>query len=59
MEYPTDWEWIQRTFPYYQADPNAYRDAVNELQKMKLSQKSLQKINNIQWQFAGPDNIGG
>ena len=57
-EYPTDWAWIQRTFPFYKADHDAYRNALNKLHEMKQEQK-LNKVFDVQWQFAGPENIGG
>ncbi len=54
---PSDWGWLQRTFPYYQYDFNAQIEAVKEAQKMRRIQKS--KSNDASWEFVGPQNIGG
>jgi photosystem II stability/assembly factor-like uncharacterized protein len=57
---PSDWAWIQRTFPYWKADPVAYR---KELQKAKqMRGTSFQSTSQIELKlldFAGPTNIGG
>ena len=53
---PSDWGWIQRTYPHYTADPAAYRLAINEAQLLRAAQK----VNRFgEWTFVGPTNIGG
>ena len=56
--YPNEWEWLQRTYPYYNADLKAYIDAIDKVKEMKMNQVSKQ-LNNVPWEFAGPINIGG
>ncbi len=53
---PAEWGWIQRSFPYYTADKNAYRDAIKQAHVLRAMPK---KNSAVQWVFAGPDNIGG
>jgi photosystem II stability/assembly factor-like uncharacterized protein len=57
---PYEFAYIQRTFPYYNADPRAYLDAIEHVKEMKnalLLNKSASA--NVQWEFAGPINIAG
>ncbi len=55
---PAEWGWLQRTFPYGTADSDAYTQALKQRRQM-LRQTGLQKGNQVRWEFAGPDNIGG
>lgn len=52
---PSDWHWLQRTYPHYQADPDAMRSAL--AQRRELIRAS--KIGGSEWSFLGPENIGG
>ncbi len=53
---PSQWAWERRTFPYYKADAEAYREEMKYAQGMK-SQSPSRGIQQIE--FAGPTNIGG
>ncbi len=53
---PSEWMMTQRLFPYMQADPDAYSQALRQLNLMK---SSLKKSDELSWTFAGPVNIGG
>jgi photosystem II stability/assembly factor-like uncharacterized protein len=55
--WPSDWAWLQRTFPYGTADKTAHIEALRQAQ----STRRLLKISaqRAAWQFAGPTNIGG
>ncbi len=53
---PSEWMMTQRLFPYMQADPDVYAQALRQLNTMK---SSLKKTNVLSWTFAGPVNIGG
>ena len=55
--YPSEWAWMQRTFPYFDADPTAHLQALQQAQRMR----QLAKSSNLApvWKFAGPTNIGG
>jgi hypothetical protein len=58
--FPSDNEMIKRTFPYYDYDKRAYKDAIKELRILKSDQKLKKKnerFNNLE--FVGPTNIGG
>ncbi|MGE5437573.1 MAG: WD40/YVTN/BNR-like repeat-containing protein, partial [Syntrophothermus sp.] len=56
-KYPDEYSFIKRTYPYYNADNDVYLQALKQIEEMK-SQK-LSKVNNAQWEFSGPVNIGG
>lgn len=59
---PYEWEWMRRTYPYYNADPDAISNAIKKAHEMKfqLKKKYLAKNKQIpQWEFAGPVNVGG
>lgn len=62
---PSDWAWLQRTYPYYTADKTAVVDAIKSMQVMKKAMpvshgsSATQKLTARQWQFVGPANIGG
>ena len=53
---PSEWMMTQRLFPYMQADPDVYSQALRQLNSMK---SSLEKTDELSWTFAGPVNIGG
>ncbi|MFC2133031.1 T9SS type A sorting domain-containing protein [Bacteroidota bacterium] len=60
--YPYEWAWMQRTFPYFDADPAAQFDAIKEARILReeTHKKYLRSGQSLaEWQFAGPDNIGG
>ncbi len=54
--YPDEHAWIQRTFPYFRADPDAYLDALDQAQSLK---RAFKHAPFGPWRFAGPSNIGG
>ncbi|MBN1348564.1 T9SS type A sorting domain-containing protein [candidate division KSB1 bacterium] len=68
---PSDWGWMQRVFPYGNADKLAHVDAIQQAQSMRTAIRDAAKsslksdgmpekaLNSIEWQFAGPENIGG
>jgi photosystem II stability/assembly factor-like uncharacterized protein len=55
-QYPSEWAWLQRTFPYFKADPTAHVEALKQAQTARRLAKSSVTVS---WQFAGPTNIGG
>lgn len=56
-KYPSDIEYIKRTFPFGQADPDAHLEALRKGQEMR---RIAEADNSVpQWEFAGPVNIGG
>ncbi|OGU73040.1 MAG: hypothetical protein A2V93_07205 [Ignavibacteria bacterium RBG_16_34_14] len=57
--YPYEWAWLQRTYPYFNADPKAYIDAIEQVKEMKREQLNKKSLSSVQWEFAGPINIGG
>ena len=56
-KYPSDIEYIKRTFPYYQSDPAAHLEALEQAQTMRT--ETLNDNSTPAWEFAGPVNIGG
>ena len=64
---PSDWGWLQRVFPHGNADKTAHIEAIQQAQHMRAASAELVHSNNqttdrlraIQWDFAGPENIGG
>ena len=59
---PYEWEYLKRTYPYLDADPRAYLDALEQAHKLKdeTSKHFLSKGQSIaQWEFIGPVNVGG
>ena len=54
--YPSEFGWIQRTFPHFKADPDVYRRAFVEVQHLRAAAKSATFGS---WQLVGPTNIGG
>lgn len=59
--YPSDWEWLRRTAPYWQADAAAFRTAVEQARVLKeaASAASVYGTGSMPVTPAGPDNIGG
>lgn len=58
-QYPYEYGWMKKTFPHFSSDPSAIREAVEYSLSLRYA-KSLSKIQNpVQWEFAGPINIGG
>jgi photosystem II stability/assembly factor-like uncharacterized protein len=56
---PAEWAWLQRTYPFYNADPSVYRKAIEEHNALLRSRNALSKGASVQWEFAGPLNVGG
>ena len=57
---PAERAYLQRLYPFGQADPDVYQKALNHIAMMHT--QALQKRNiwsNLSWNFAGPTNIGG
>ncbi len=54
---PSEWAWLQRTFPYFEADPTAHVEALEQAQTARRLTKS--SATAARWQLAGPTNIGG
>ncbi|MBN8589809.1 MAG: T9SS type A sorting domain-containing protein [Rhodothermia bacterium] len=57
---PAERAYLQRLYPYGQADPEVYPKALRHIALMQS--QALQKRSvwsNIDWTFAGPTNIGG
>lgn len=53
---PNETAWLQRTYPHYNADPNAYQAALADRATLAQAAKTSTFGN---WTFAGPTNIGG
>jgi photosystem II stability/assembly factor-like uncharacterized protein len=53
---PSEWDWMRRTFPYWQADAENFRQEMKKAQQMRkaASYFTLEMV-----QFAGPTNIQG
>ncbi len=54
---PSEWAWLQRTFPHFIADPIAHVEALKQAQTARRLAKS--SATTARWQLAGPTNIGG
>ncbi len=54
--YPSEHGWIQRTFPHFQADADAYRRAFVQTQTLRAAAKTATFGT---WELVGPSNIGG
>ena len=54
--YPSEYGWIQRTFPHFNADADAYRQAFVQTQTLRAASKTT---TFDAWQLVGPTNIGG
>ncbi|MEE9449115.1 MAG: hypothetical protein V3V72_03615, partial [Ignavibacteriaceae bacterium] len=60
--YPYEWAHLKRTFPYMDADPRAYIDALEEahqLARETMNKRLAKGKTAAQWEFAGPVNVGG
>ena len=53
---PSEWGWLQRTYPHFQADPTAYREALTAAKHLRASGKQARLG---LWQPVGPTNVGG
>ncbi len=53
---PSEWAWLRRTYPYGQADLQAFRAEIHKAQQM---QNHAQNVRLQSVEFAGPTNIGG
>ena len=58
-KYPDERFWLQKTYPYFDHDPEALVNAVKEAKSLRTEKKLLRKTNEGSWEFAGPLNIGG
>ncbi len=59
---PYEWAYIKKTYPYYNADPDVYIRALVQahlLQKESVAKRLSKGTSAVQWEFAGPTNIGG
>lgn len=59
---PYEWAFIKRTFPFYKADADVYIKALqqaHEIAALTRAQRLNKNVNSVQWEFAGPTNIGG
>ncbi len=55
---PSDFFFIQRSYPDNIFDVKAYKNALNEV-RQNLRQKSISGASDLSWQEEGPGNIGG
>jgi len=61
-QYPYEWAYLKKTWPYLNADPHAYIDALQQahkLQRETAAQRLNKGLNGVAWEFAGPNNVGG
>jgi photosystem II stability/assembly factor-like uncharacterized protein len=56
-EYPSDWFYAQRAYPYDYIKPEIYRQVLNQAQLLREKPTQTRSLNA--WQLAGPVNIGG
>jgi photosystem II stability/assembly factor-like uncharacterized protein len=59
---PYEWEYLKRTYPYLDADPRAYLDAIEQAHKLRDDTRQLhltKGLSAVQWEFIGPENVGG
>src|SRR5690606_13628966 len=56
--YPYEWAWVQKTYPYDNADADVYIKAIEHVKRMKETQADT-PFSNVHWEVAGPVNIGG
>ncbi len=54
--YPSDWAWMRRTYPYWKADVQAFRESMRYAREMR---RQAERNPLEQLTFAGPTNIGG
>lgn len=52
---PSEWIWLQRTFPYDRADADVYSQAIRTTRSLRKENRTA----DVAWEFAGPENIGG
>jgi photosystem II stability/assembly factor-like uncharacterized protein len=60
--YPYEWSYLKKTWPYLDADPRAYIDALEQahnLQRETTTQRLQKGLNAVSWEFIGPENVGG
>lgn len=57
--YPSDWQWIRRTAPYWQVDAAAGELALAHAQVMQREARASSKAALSPVMLAGPSNIGG
>lgn len=60
--YPYEWSYLKKTWPYFNADPRAYIDALEQahaLHKETKAQRLAKGLNANAWEFIGPLNVGG
>lgn len=60
--YPYEWSYLKKTWPYLDADPRAYIDALEQAHKLhqETTEQRIQKgLNSVSWDFIGPVNVGG
>ena len=59
---PYEWDYIKKTYPYYNADSDVYIRALTQAHQLKI-ETIASRLNKgtsaVQWEFAGPTNIGG
>ena len=59
---PNEWTYIKKTYPYYNADSDVYVRALEQAQQLKnesIAKRLIKGVGAVQWEFAGPTNIGG
>lgn len=59
---PNEWAYIKKTYPHYIADADVYIKAIEQAKQLKretLSKRLSKGLRAVQWEFAGPTNIGG
>ena len=59
---PYEWAFVKKTYPYYNADPDVYIRALEQAHKMQeesISNRLNKGTSAVQWEFAGPTNVGG
>jgi photosystem II stability/assembly factor-like uncharacterized protein len=59
---PDEWAYIKKTYPYYKANTDVYIKAIAQAKQLKqetLSKRLSKGLQSVQWEFAGPTNIGG
>ena len=57
--YPSEYEFVKRTFPFMDYEKNSYQKAYAQLNKMKMSSSLAKNTDLLKWEFVGPTNIGG
>ncbi len=55
-QYPSEWAWVRRTFPYWQADATAFHQELRKARQMR-ARAAATALESVE--FAGPSNIGG